>query len=99
MTSLLPKYINIRRGQMLTALIALVIQPWYLLSGAVIFVSVMSAYTVFLQPFLGILVAHYFIIQARRLKVPDLYKIGDSSIYWYTYGVNWRSVIAVGLFY
>lgn len=95
LTSLVPKYINIRRGQIITALLGLVIQPWYLLSGAVVFISVMSAYTVFLQPFLGILLAHYFIIQSRRLKVSDLFILGDKSIYWYTYGVNWRSIVAV----
>ena len=95
MSSLVPKYINIRRGQVLTAFLGLVINPWYLLSGAVVFISVMSAYTIFLQPFLGILVAHYFIIQKRRVKVSDLYRLGDESIYWYTGGVNWRSIVAV----
>lgn len=96
-SSLLPKYINIRRGQIITAFLGLVINPWYLLSGAVVFISVMSAYTIFLQPFLGVLVAHYFIIQKRRIKVSDLYCIGEGSIYWYTGGVNWRSVVAVSV--
>ncbi len=95
MSALLPKYINIRRGQILTALLGLVINPWYLLSGVVVFVSVMSAYTIFLQPFLGILIAHYFVIQRRVIKVPDLYVTGKQSIYWYTFGLNWRSVVAV----
>lgn len=94
MSSLVPKYINIRRGQILTLLLGLVINPWYLLSGAVIFLSVMSAYTIFLQPFLGIVVAHYFIIQKRRIKVSDLYRL-KNGIYWYTFGVNWRSIVAV----
>lgn len=98
MSSLVPKYINIRRGQIITSLLGLVIQPWYLLSGALVFVSVMSAYTVFLQPFLGILAAHYFIIQATRLKVSDLYLVGGKSIYWYNFGVNWRSVVAVSFY-
>ena len=96
MCALVPKYINIRRGQILTALLGLVINPWYLLSGAVVFVSVMSAYTLFLQPFLGILLAHYFIIQRRRIKVADLYRTDKKSIYRYSYGVNWRSIISVG---
>lgn len=95
MASLVPKYINIRRGQIATALLGLVINPWYLLSGAVIFISVMSAYTVFLQPFLGIIAAHYFIVQKCRIKVSDLYCFGSRSIYWYTAGVNWRSIVAV----
>lgn len=99
MSSLVPKYINIRRGQLITAFLGLVINPWYLLSSAVIFISVMSAYTIFLQPFLGIVLAHYFIIQKRRIKVSDLYCLGDNSIYWYTWGVNWRSVVSVSSFF
>jgi len=97
MATLLPRYINIRRGQYITAILGLVINPWYLLSGAVVFISVMSAYTVFIQPFLGILVAQYFIVQRRRLKVADLYVTGQKSIYWYTCGVNWRAVVAVSV--
>lgn len=96
MASLVPKYINIRRGQVLTALLGLVLNPWYLLSGAVVFISVMSAYTIFLQPFLGILIAHYFIIQKRRIKVSDLYTRDSASIYRYGWGANWRSIISVG---
>ena len=95
MTALLPKYINIRRGQFLTAMLGLVINPWYLLSGAVVFISVMSAYTIFLQPFLGVLIAHYFVLQSQRIKVSDLYKTGQTSIYWYNFGVNWRAIVAV----
>lgn len=94
--SLLPKFVNIRRGQLITVFLGLVINPWYLLSGAIIFVSVMSAYAIFLQPFIGILLAHYFVVQKRRIKVSDLYKLGPSSIYWYTCGVNWRAVVSVG---
>ncbi|EFR04304.1 allantoin permease [Nannizzia gypsea CBS 118893] len=94
MSALFPKYINIRRGQALTAILGTVINPWYLLSGAIVFISVLSSYVVFLQPFVGIAAAHYFIIQKRRIKVPDLYITGNQSIYWYDFGVNWRTVLA-----
>ena len=40
------------------------------------------------------LVSQYYVIQKRYFKIPDLY-IGDKrSIYWYTYGVNWRAFVA-----
>lgn len=97
MSTLLPKYINIRRGQVITSLLGLAINPWYLVSGAVVFISVISSYTVFLQPFLGILVAHYFVVQQRRIKVSDLYITGHQSLYWYTTGVNCRAVVAVNI--
>ncbi|KAH6682691.1 allantoin permease [Halenospora varia] len=94
MSALIPKYINIRRGQYITAILGVVINPWNLLSGAVIFISVMSAYTIFLQPFLGILLAYYFVLNWSTIKVADLYTTGSQSIYWYNCGVNWRAVVA-----
>lgn len=97
LSTLLPKYINIRRGQFVTALLGLVINPWKLLSGAVIFISVMSAYTIFLQPFLGISIAYYFFLQKQTIKVEDLYKLGHESIYWYHGGLNWRVIVAVSI--
>jgi nucleobase:cation symporter-1, NCS1 family len=95
MAALLPKWINIRRGQYLTAVLGLAINPWYLLSGASVFLSVMSGYSIFIQPSLGIIVAHYFVLQRQRIRVSDLYHVGDESIYWYTFGVNWRAFLAV----
>lgn len=95
MAALLPKWINIRRGQYLTALLGLAINPWYLLSGAAVFLSVMSSYSMFIQPFLGIIVAQYFFLHKQTIKVADLYQLGNGSIYWYTWGVNWRAVVAV----
>lgn len=45
-----PRYINIRRGAYITALLSMVVNPWQLLSTASTFLSVMSAYSVFLGP-------------------------------------------------
>lgn len=40
------------------------------------------------------LVSQYYLIQKRYFKIPDLY-IGDKrSIYWYSYGINWRAFAA-----
>ncbi|KAJ9607392.1 hypothetical protein H2200_008465 [Cladophialophora chaetospira] len=94
MAALLPRWINIRRGQYLTAILGLAINPWYLLSGASVFLSVMSGYSIFIQPSLGIIVGHYFVLQRQRIRVSDLYHVGDNSIYWYTFGCNWRAFVA-----
>jgi Cytosine/uracil/thiamine/allantoin permeases len=43
----------------------------------------------------GLMISSYLVINHGKIKVDDLF-IGDSSsIYWYTYGVNWRAIIAV----
>ena len=52
MTVLFPRYINIRRGQILCCILggwALV--PWEILASAPGFLNFMSGYTVFLSPF------------------------------------------------
>ncbi|CAK7234520.1 hypothetical protein SCUCBS95973_008963 [Sporothrix curviconia] len=96
LAALFPRWINIRRGQVLTAAVGVAINPWYLMTSATVFLSAMSSYTVVLQPFLGIMVAEYFIVQKRRLRVTDLYTLVDnaSNLYWYTMGLNWRAVVA-----
>jgi len=54
MTVLFPQYINIRRGQIICALIgSWVLCPWEILSSAPGFLSFMAGYTVFLGPFTG----------------------------------------------
>lgn len=58
------------------------------------FLTVLSAYAVFLGPMIGLLCVNYYIIQKRVFHLPDLYEASPRSTYWFTYGVNWRTVIA-----
>ncbi|PPQ98652.1 hypothetical protein CVT24_004150 [Panaeolus cyanescens] len=54
MTVLFPKYIDIRRGQIICAIIGgWALCPWEILASAPGFLSFMSGYTVFLGPFAG----------------------------------------------
>jgi nucleobase:cation symporter-1, NCS1 family len=92
-----PRYINIRRGAYITALLSMVVNPWQLLATASVFLSVLSSYSVFLGPMVGLMVTSYLIVNKRKIRVDDLYIGNRESIYWYTYGVNWRAVVAVSL--
>lgn len=57
MTVLFPRYINIRRGQAICAIVGgWVLCPWEILASAPGFLSFMSGYTVFLGPFAGMCV-------------------------------------------
>jgi NCS1 family nucleobase:cation symporter-1 len=58
------------------------------------FITVLSAYAVFVGPMTGLLCVHYWIIQKRRFHVPDLYVGSKKSAYWYNYGINWRTCVA-----
>lgn len=50
---------------------------------------------------IGIMIASYLVVHRRRIKVEDLYPSQNprKSIYWYSYGVNWRAGIAVRPFH
>lgn len=50
MAGLIPKYLNIRRGAYIALIISIAMCPWELLASASTFISVMSAYSVFLGP-------------------------------------------------
>lgn len=94
LAALFPRCFNIRRGAYTTLLIAVVCQPWQLYNGATNFLSVVGGYSVFLAPFLSINLADYYVVRRRNLKLTDLYDFSERSIYWFTYGVNWRAVVA-----
>lgn len=95
LASIFPKYINIRRGAYIVAILSPVVNPWKLVNTATIFLTVLSSYGVFLAPMTGMMVASYLVVNKRKLNVDDMFHGDKTSIYWYTKGVNWRAPIAV----
>jgi NCS1 family nucleobase:cation symporter-1 len=92
-----PNYINIRRGAYITAIVSPIINPWKLVNTATIFLTVLSSYSVFLGPMTGLMVSSYLFVNRQKINLDDLYRGDSSSIYWFTYAVNWRAPIAVSL--
>jgi len=93
-SGLFPSYINIRRGGYIALVLTIAMCPWQLLSSAATFISVLSAYSVFLGPMVGLMICDYFVVRHRRIKLSDLYHPRKSGIYYYTKGWNWRSLVA-----
>ncbi|KAL2000405.1 hypothetical protein VTN02DRAFT_3170 [Thermoascus thermophilus] len=94
MAGLCPKYINIRRGSYIMAMIGICTQPWQLLATADKFLSVLSGFGVFMAPLTGVMLADYHLVRRQKLKLKDLYTGNSSSIYWYSHGLNWRGAVA-----
>ncbi|KAL1867171.1 hypothetical protein VTK73DRAFT_4283 [Phialemonium thermophilum] len=92
--SVFPKYINLRRGAYILAALSVLPNPWQQLAKGSTFLSVLSAYAVFLGPMIGLLCVHFYFIQHRVFQVPDLYEGSSKSLYWYHMGVNWRTAAA-----
>lgn len=97
-TALLPSYINIRRGQLLCAVLCWALVPWKILASAGSFLNFMSAYAIFLGPIAAIMLFDFWVVHKRRYDTLSLYN--PFGIYQYNgIGVNWRAVVAflVGL--
>lgn len=91
LAGLFPRYITIRRGAIITFLATWIIQPWQLINRAVTFVTVLSSFSVFLAPLIGVMTCDYFLIRRQKIRLNHLYRPQDSH-YWFSHGFNWRVI-------
>jgi NCS1 family nucleobase:cation symporter-1 len=94
MTALLPRYLNIRRGGYICAMIGIFMCPWNLLKSSNKFTTYLSAYSVFLSSIAGVIICDYYWVRKGYLQVKDLYSGRKTGPYFYTFGVNWRGYVA-----
>ncbi|KAF5862938.1 hypothetical protein ETB97_010979 [Aspergillus alliaceus] len=95
MAATFPKYITLRRGAYITVVLSIACNPWKLDNTATTFLAVLSGYSIFLGPMVGLMISSYFVVMRRKIKVEGLFPAcEDKGIYWYTYGVNWRAAVA-----
>lgn len=92
LTSLFPKYLNIRRSAAIVTFVAgWVMQPWKIVTDAGSLISFMAGVSLFLVPIFTVIVTDFWIIKKRKLHVPQLYD--PHGIYRYNYGINWRAAV------
>ncbi|KAI9458674.1 permease for cytosine/purines, uracil, thiamine, allantoin-domain-containing protein [Lactarius psammicola] len=94
LTALLPRFINIRRGGYIAAIVGICILPWNLLKSSNNFTSYLSAYSVFLSSIAGVMITEYFFVRKGHYRVADLYSSRSDGWYYYTFGVNLRAYAA-----
>lgn len=94
LAALFPKYITIRRGFFICAVVSFAINPWYLLGSASIFVVFLSSYQIFLSSITGVLLCNYYLIAKGHMKIPDLYTSSKQGAYYFYHGWNIRAYIA-----
>lgn len=93
LAGLFPRYIDIRRGAIITFLAAWIVQPWQLINRAITFIAVLSSFSVFLAPIIGIMATDYYLLRKRRIRLTHLYRTTDSC-YYFRGGFNWRAIPA-----
>ncbi len=69
LTALLPRFLNIRRGSYLCAIVGIVMCPWHLLSSSNNFTTYLSAYSVFLSSIAGVMISDYYFVRRGYLQV------------------------------
>lgn len=91
--ALFPRYINLRRGQLVCAVLCWALVPWKILASAGSFLNFMSAYAVFLGPIAAIMLFDFWVVHRRRYDTVALYD--PQGIYRYNRGLcNWRAIVA-----
>ena len=89
-SNLAPRKISFRTGGLITAVIGIIICPWWIMdeiSGLLLFVSS------FLGPVLGVLICDYFSIRKTELSLNDLFLVNGK--YSYNNGFNTAALIAL----
>ncbi|PCH35196.1 NCS1 nucleoside transporter family [Wolfiporia cocos MD-104 SS10] len=94
LTALFPRFINIRRGGYVAAIVGLCMCPWNLLKSSNNFTTYLSAYSVFLSSIAGVMVTDYYLIHRGHYHIKDLYSVERDAWYTYTYGINFRAYAA-----
>ncbi|KAL6300389.1 permease for cytosine/purines, uracil, thiamine, allantoin-domain-containing protein [Sparassis latifolia] len=94
LTALFPRFINIRRGGYIAAIVGMCMLPWNLLKSSNSFTNYLSAYSVFLSSIAGVMITDYYVIRKGHYRIKDLYRTSRDGWYWYTFGVNFRAYAA-----
>lgn len=92
LSNVAPKYIDFRRGGLITALFALLVTPWNIYSSPVAVNYFLGGLGAFLGPLFGIIVVDYYLVRRGRVEVEALYHEGAATPYWYQGGVNRTAV-------
>jgi NCS1 family nucleobase:cation symporter-1 len=98
-SNLNPRMISFRTGGLITGVIGILLMPWKLMGDYGSYITGwLVGYSGLLGPVAGVMIADYFIVRHRLLRLHDLYVRGGE--YEYRNGVNARAVLslACGIF-
>jgi nucleobase:cation symporter-1, NCS1 family len=96
MVSLCPKYLNIRRGVIITTVTGgWIMVPWLIIHSAQSLLNFMSALGIFLAPIAAILACDFWVVKRQAIDVPALYRRYGRYRYGNKAGTNWRSAVAL----
>ncbi len=91
-----PRMISFRTGGIITAIVGVLIQPWYLISNPEIYIFTwLGFYGGATGAIAGVLIADYWFVRRTMIRLGDLYK--SAGAYRYSGGWNWRAILALAI--
>lgn len=94
LANLAPKYINFRRGGIISAVLAIVVLPWNLYNSPAVVNYFLGGLGAVLGPLFGVIIVDYWLLRRAQVNVPDLYTEDPDGEYAYTHGFNLRALLA-----
>jgi NCS1 family nucleobase:cation symporter-1 len=89
-----PSKISFRTGGVITGIIGIAIMPWNLLADPNQYIwTWLGTYGGATGPIAGVLIADYWWVRRKNLKLADLYR--TNGVYQYAKGWNWIAVVAL----
>jgi NCS1 family nucleobase:cation symporter-1 len=89
----LPKLISFRTGGLITGIVGILMMPWRLLADPSGYIfDWLLGYSGGLGSIAGVLIADYWLVRDKELRLADLYR--EDGAYRYKAGWNWRAVVA-----
>ncbi|CCK71425.1 uncharacterized protein KNAG_0H00100 [Huiozyma naganishii CBS 8797] len=92
LAGVLPRYIDIKRGAIFTALASVALQPWNFYNSSSTFMIVMGSFGIVTTPIIAVLICNNLVMRKRRYAVSQGFVLRGE--YYYTKGVNWRAMAA-----
>jgi NCS1 family nucleobase:cation symporter-1 len=88
-----PKLISFRTGGLITGIVGILMMPWKLLADPSGYIfDWLLGYSGGLGSIAGVLIADYWLVRDKELRLADLYR--ENGVYRYAGGWNWRAVVA-----
>ncbi|PXY27123.1 NCS1 family nucleobase:cation symporter-1 [Prauserella muralis] len=88
LANLAPKYLNFKRGGLISAVLAVLVMPWELYSNPVVVNYFLGGLAAFLAPLVAILLVDYYLVRRGHIVVDDLFTDETSAAYYYRRGFN-----------
>ncbi|WWD02374.1 hypothetical protein V865_000413 [Kwoniella europaea PYCC6329] len=94
-TALFPRYLSIRRGGYIAAIVGICINPWLLYKSPQTLTKFLAANGIFLACIAGPMISDYWLVRKGHIRINDLYVVDKKGWYWYSAGINWRGYLGM----